>query len=198
MQAPILSDLPSPPAPAAARAGDRLTVLVVARSELHGRRFAQSVERLGHRSAGPVLDGDVARLEHLQVPDLCLIELPLDRPQPVFLLAPELRDRRETRGLGVRLAAPVPDDRLAAAILLARTRAAELRTVEREAARPAAVVRDLDAIVHAKAVLRDRLAITEPHASHLLRRAAARRGERLADCARRVWALRATLTPALG
>jgi hypothetical protein len=195
--APILSDLPSP-APAATRAGDQLTVLVVARSELHGRRFAQSVERLGHHGAGPVLGSDADRLEHLHRPDLCLIELPLDRPQPVFLLVPELRDRRETRGLGVRLAAPVPDEQLAAAILLARTRAAELRAVEREASDPAAVIRDLDAIVHAKAVLRDRLATSEPHASHLLQRAAARRGDRLADCARRVWALRATLAPAIG
>lgn len=198
MPAPILTDLPSP-APAPARAGERLTVLVVAASELHGRRFAQSVDRLGHRSAGPVLgSGSADRLERLHRPDLCLIELPLDRPQPVFLLTPELRDRRETRGLGVRLAAPVTDDQLAVAIGLVRTRAAELRAVEREAAaHPAAVVRDLDALVHAKAVLRDRLATSEPHASHLLQRAAARRGERLADCARRVWALRATLTPGI-
>jgi response regulator NasT len=171
-----------------------LRLLVAARSETFGRRIANRLGQLGHEAIGPLSPEAALAAERATRPDLCLLELPVAHAGGVVLLTPSVADRRIARGQSVRLAGPFDDEALAAAIRLAFERAADLRTIERESVDPNAALADLDALVRAKAVLGQRLGMSERHAARRLRAAADRRGERLADTARRVWERRGCLT----
>lgn len=167
-----------------------LRVMVLGQTPEHGAALARRVAVLGHTPLGPLPDDDPGRAAAAALgADLCLIELP-PAAGGALLVAAEAADRRESRGLTVRLLEPATDAALQAAIALGHDRACELRLVERQADEPRAVMRDVDAVVRAKAVLRARFAMSERHASRRLRAAAQRRSERLADTARRVWDLR--------
>ncbi|ADB53549.1 ANTAR domain-containing response regulator [Conexibacter woesei] len=170
-----------------------LRVVVLAHAPERGAGLARRVAGLGHAPLGPLRDDEPGREAAAGLgADLCLIELP-----PVaggaLLVATEVGDRRESRGLAVRLVEPATDAELQAAIGLALDRACELRLLERQADAPSRVMRDVDAVVRAKAVLRSRFGMSERHASRRLRAAAQNRSERLADTARRVWDRRGSI-----
>jgi AmiR/NasT family two-component response regulator len=98
-------------------------------------------------------------------------------------------------GVSAYLTKPIDDRELDAAIRLAAHRHGELEALEAEAARARQALADRKLVEHAKGILIDALALSEPEAFHRIQHAARQHNLRLVDVARQIIDQRDLLAP---
>jgi AmiR/NasT family two-component response regulator len=191
-----------------------MRVLIAEDNAIIAMALATRLRALGHEPLGPAPDGrEAVELARAEQPDLYLFDIDMPRldglaaaelltrqglRRPIVAITgvddPTLVDRSIATGVSAYLTKPIDDRELDAAIRLAAHRHAELRELEAEAAQAREALADRKLVEHAKGILIDALALSEPEAFHRIQRAARQRNMRLADVARQIIEQRELLT----
>ncbi|MGH2945523.1 MAG: ANTAR domain-containing response regulator [Solirubrobacteraceae bacterium] len=191
-----------------------MRVLIAEDNAIIAMGLATRLRALGHEPLGPAPDGrDAVELARAEQPDLYLFDIDMPRldglaaaelltrqglRRPVVAITgvddPTLVDRAIASGVSAYLTKPIDDRELDAAIRLAAHRQRELEALETEAAQARQALDDRKLVEHAKGILIDALALSEPEAFHRIQRTARQRNMRLADVARQIIDQRELLT----
>jgi AmiR/NasT family two-component response regulator len=192
-----------------------MRVLIAEDDPVIGMGLAERLRELGHEPIGPVGDGESAiALALSDPPDLYLfdVDLPgldglaaaawladagLRRPMVVVTGVDDadVIERSVANGAGAYLTKPVDTRELEAAVRLAATRHAELRTLEDDAAQARRELEERKIIERAKGLLMSALRLSEADAFRRLQLTARERNLRLVDVARRIVEEERLLTP---
>jgi response regulator NasT len=192
-----------------------MRVLIAEDEPIIALALAERLRRLGHEPLGPARDGiEAIRAARAHRPDLYLFDVDMPRldglraaealaadglRRPVVVLTgvedPGLVDRSIATGVSAYLTKPIDDRQLDAALRLAAARHAELEALEAEAAQARQALADRKLVEHAKGILIDALALSEPEAFRRIQRTARQRNLRLADVARQIIDQRDVLMP---
>jgi two-component system, response regulator PdtaR len=192
-----------------------MRVLIAEDDPVIGMGLAERLRELGHEPIGPAGDGQGAiALALADPPDLYLfdVDLPgldglaaaawladagLRRPMVVVtgLDDADVIERSVANGAGAYLTKPVDTRELEAAVRLAATRHAELRTLEDDAAQARLELEERKIIERAKGLLMSALRLSEADAFRRLQLTARERNLRLVDVARRIVEQERLLTP---
>jgi two-component system, response regulator PdtaR len=192
-----------------------MRVLIAEDDPVIGMGLAERLRELGHEPIGPAGDGESAiALALSDPPDLYLfdVDLPgldglaaaawladagLRRPMVVVTGVDDadVIERSVANGAGAYLTKPVDTRELEAAVRLAATRHAELRTLEDDAAQARRELEERKIIERAKGLLMSALRLSEADAFRRLQLTARERNLRLVDVARRIVEEERLLTP---
>jgi two-component system, response regulator PdtaR len=192
-----------------------MRVLIAEDDPVIGMGLAERLRDLGHEPMGPAGDGQSAiALALSDPPDLYLfdVDLPgldglaaaawladagLRRPMVVVTGVDDadVIERSVANGADAYLTKPVDTRELEAAVRLAATRHAELRTLEDDAAQARRELEERKIIERAKGLLMSALRLSEADAFRRLQLTARERNLRLVDVARRIVEQERLLTP---